>query len=187
MKRIALLVALALAVPSVACTAETDAPDVAAEDDLTAKSDSAAEAAFTKTTKDVYFLSESDHALVWVKSAKKLDGYLTASDVKAQFAAVTDGDAMADKPLAGLYAETVAFETFAGRYKPVAGEDADNFAYHQQMTKVLSAVRNNLKNPKVIRLGRKSGNALVGAISVYIVGTLPSGKIGGIFTVSVET
>jgi hypothetical protein len=55
------------------------------------------------------------------------------------------------------------------------------------MAKVLSALRTNLKNPVVIRFGRVSGNQLVGAISVYIVGTLPSGKIGGLFTVSVET
>jgi len=32
-------------------------------------------------------------------------------------------------------------ESFAARFKPVAGEDADNFAYHTQMTKVMAAVR----------------------------------------------
>jgi 3-hydroxyacyl-CoA dehydrogenase/enoyl-CoA hydratase/3-hydroxybutyryl-CoA epimerase len=37
------------------------------------------------------------------------------------------------------------------------------------------------------RFGRKNGSGLVGAISVYVIGTLPSGKIGGVFTVAVET
>jgi hypothetical protein len=86
-----------------------------------------------------------------------------------------------------MKSETVSFESFASQFVPVAGEDADNFADHTQMTTVMSALRANLKNPVVIRLGRVSGRNLVGAISVFIVGTLPSGKIGGLFTVSVET
>jgi hypothetical protein len=181
-----LFTALALA----ACSAEvaqSPIDDGTTEDEFTATSDARAQGAIETAAKGLYFLSESDHALVWVKSKNKPSGYLTAADVKGAFATTTDTDAMADKPLASLASESVPFETFAARFKPVPGEDADNFAYHEQMTKVLGAVRTNLKNPKVIRFGRKSGNNLVGAISVYIVGTLPSGKIGGLFTVAVET
>jgi hypothetical protein len=194
MKRLALLLALALTVPAVpACAVEaTPTPDAseavgADEDALALATDTKVKNAVVKTTAGLSFMSESDHSFVWVRSAKVEVAPASAALVHRAFSAVTDGDAMADKPLSRMKSETVSFESFASRFVPVAGEDADNFAYHTQMTKVLSALRANLKNPVVIRLGRVSGSNLVGAISVFVVGTLPSGKIGGLFTVSVET
>jgi len=189
MKRIALIFALTLGVQSAACVAETAATDEdgTQEDDLTLATDTKIKNAIVKTTTGLSFMSESDHAFVWVRSSTVATAPANAWFIHKSFSGVTDGDAMADKPLSKLKSETVNFESFAARYAPVVGEDADNFAYHQQMTKVLAMVRTNLKNPVVIRLGRPSGSGLVGAISVYIVGTLPSGKVGGLFTVSVET
>jgi hypothetical protein len=191
MKCASLVLAVALAASSAlfaGCAAETEQPaDGTAEEDVTAATDTKVKNAIVKTTTGVSFLSESDHPLVWVRSSAVSSTPANAAAIHHYFSSVTDGDAMADKPLSKMKSETVAFETFASRYVPVAGEDADNFAYHQQMTKILNAVRTGLKNPVVIRLGRPQGNNLVGAISVYIVGTLPSGKIGGLFTVAVET
>jgi hypothetical protein len=189
MKRLAVLLALALAVPACAVEATPAASEEvgAQEDALALASDTKVKNAVAKTTAGLSFMSESDHAFVWVRSAKAEPGKASAALVHRAFSSVTDGDAMADKPLSRMKSETVAFESFASRFAPVVGEDADNFAYHTQMTKVMSALRANLKDPVVLRLGRVSGNDLVGAISVYIIGTLPSGKIGGLFTVSVET
>ena len=191
MKCAPLFLALAFAASAplfAGCAAETEETVAdTIEDELTATTDTKAKNAIVKTTVGVSFLSESDHALVWVRSSAVSTTPANAAAIHRSFSYVTDGDAMADKPLSRMKSETVAFETFASRFVPVAGEDADNFAYHQQMTKVLGAVRSNLKNPVVIRLGRPQGTNLVGAISVYIVGTLPSGKIGGLFTVAVET
>ena len=183
------MLSLGLATP--ACSSADTTSDEAvdsSEDAITLATDTKIKNAVVKTTKNLFFLSESDHPLVWVRSAKVESGPATAAIIHAAFNKVTDGDAMADKPLAQMKSETVSFEAFASRYVPVAGEDEDNFAYHTQLTKTLDALRTNLKNPVVIRLGRTtSGGDLVGAISVYIVGTLPSGKIGGLFTVAVET
>ncbi len=189
MKRLALLLALALSVPACVADSTPDAEDEAAqtEDAVTLATDTKIKNAVMKTASGLYFMSESDHDFVWVRSAKVQTGPASAAIVHAAFNKVTDGDAMADKPLASLKSETVPFEAFASRYRPVAGEDADNYEYHQRMTKLLDALRTNLKNPVVIRMGRPQGKDLVGAISVYIVGTLPSGKVGGVFTVSVET
>jgi hypothetical protein len=191
MKRLALLLGLALAVPGCAVD-PSPAPEASEavgtdEDALALATDTRIKNAVVKTTAGLSFMSESDHAFVWIRSAKVEPAPASAALVHRAFSAVTDSDAMADKPLSKMKSETVAFESFASRFVPVVGEDADNFAYHTQMAKVLSALRTNLKNPVVIRFGRVSGNQLVGAISVYIVGTLPSGKIGGLFTVSVET
>lgn len=191
MRSLAVLLALALSIP--ACAAATDSgPDESAsseEDPITLATDTKIKNAVEKTTKDHYFLSESDHPLVWIRSAKVEPRAADAALVHAAFNKITDGDSMADKPLAQMHSETVSFESFASRYVPIAGEDEDNFVYHQQLTATLNALRTNLKNPVVIRMGRKSwdGKYLVGAISVYIIGTLPSGKIGGLFTVAVET
>jgi hypothetical protein len=191
MKRLALLLTLALALPTFACTADVASnPDDGIgqeEDPIALATDTKIKNAVVKTTTGVYFMSESDHPLVWVRSTQVATAPANAWFIHRAFSKVTDSDAMADKPLSSLKSETVAFESFAARFVPVVGEDADNFVYHQQMTRILGALRDNLKNPVVIRLGRKSGNDLVGAISVYIVGTLPSGKIGGLFTVAVET
>ncbi len=195
MKRLGLLLALALAlvlaVPQVACVVESASTDDGAasqqEDPLALATDTKIKNAIVKTTTGLSFLSESDHPFVWVRSSTVAPGPANAWFIHKSFSSVTDGDPMADKPLSQLKSEAVAFESFASRFVAVAGEDADNFAYHQQMTKVLGAVRANLANPVVIRLGRQSGSGLVGAISVYIVGTLPSGKVGGLFTVAVET
>jgi hypothetical protein len=195
MKCAPLFLALAFAASAplfAGCAAETaenaeTADEGTIEDDLTVATDTKVKNAIVKTTTGVSFLSESDHPFVWVRSSTVSATPANAAAVHRYFSKVTDSDAMADKPLSRMKSETVAFETFASRFVPVAGEDADNFAYHQQMTKVLGAVRTNLKNPIVIRLGRPQGSNLVGAISVYIVGTLPSGKIGGLFTVAVET
>lgn len=188
MKRLALLLSLALFVPACAAdtTPATDEP-AETEDALTLATDTKIKNAVMKTASGLSFTSESDHDFVWVRSAKVQTGPASAAIVHAAFNSVTNGDAMADKPLVSLKSETVRFESFASRFVPVAGEDADNFAYHQRMTKLLAALRDNLKNPIVIRMGRPQGNGLVGAISVYIIGTLPSGKVGGVFTVSVET
>lgn len=188
---IALALAIALATGGVGCSVAP--PDDATED---ATADESAFASVTdtkiknqivKAAKDVSFLSESDHPFVWVRSSTVAPGPANAAFIHKSFSKITDGDAMADKPLSEMKSETVDFESFAARYVPVDGEDADNFAYHQQMTKILDTMRTNLKNPIVLRFGRRSGSDLVGAISVYIVGTLPSGKVGGLFTVSVET
>ncbi len=190
MKRFVLL--LALAALTGACTADVqpagdDEEAVVQEDAIVLATDTKIKNAIVKTTSGVYYLSESDHPLVWIRSTQVATAPANAAFIHRAFNAVTNSDAMADKPLSQLKSETVPFETFAARLAPVVGEDADNFAYHQQMTKVLDTVRTNLKNPIVIRLGRPQGTNLVGAISVYIVGTLPSGKIGGLFTVAVET
>lgn len=189
MKRLVLLFALASFVPACAADSTSTAGEDPAEteDALTLATDTKIKNAVMKTASGLSFVSESDHDFVWVRSAKVQKGPASAAIVHAAFNSVTDGDAMADKPLSSLKSETVPFESFASRFVPVAGEDADNFAYHQRMTKLLGALRDNLKNPIVIRMGRPQGNGLVGAISVYIIGTLPSGKVGGVFTVSVET
>jgi hypothetical protein len=191
MKRLGLLFALALGMQQAACVVDTSSTDDAEasqqEDELALATDTKIKNAVVKTTTGLSFMSESDHPFVWVRSSTVAPGPANAWFIHKSFSSVTDGDAMADKPLSQLKSETVAFESFASRFTPVAGEDADNFAYHQQMTKVLGALRANLKNPVVIRLGRQSGSGIVGAISVYIVGTLPSGKVGGLFTVAVET
>ncbi len=186
MKRLVLLFALALAAQTAACSIESQS-GTTEEDDLTSATDTKVKNAILKTSKDLSFMSESDHPFVWVRSTTVATAPANAWFIHKSFSKVTDGDAMADKPLAQMKSETVDFEAFAARFVPVDGEDADNFAYHTQMTNVLDTVRLKLKNPRVIRLGRQSGSGLVGAISVYIVGTLPSGKIGGLFTVSVET
>ncbi len=192
--RSALPLLFVLSVFAPACASETSEVDHAegastTSEDVTAASDTRAKNAIVKAATGLSFLSESDHLLVWVGSSTAATAPANAAFVHRTFNAVTDNDAMADKPLSKMKSETVAFESFASSYVAVAGEDPDNFTYHQQMTKVLNAVRSHLKNPIVIRVGRKSGsgNYLVGAISVYVIGTLPSGKIGGLFTVSVET
>ena len=149
--------------------------------------DVGAKRAIVGTTYNLYFMSESDHSLDWVQSSVRNTAPVDAAFIHRNFNRVTNGDGMADKPLSTLKSETVAFSTFAAKYAPVPGEDPDNFDYHQKMTAMLDAVRKHLKNPIVIRFGRKVGSNLTGAISVYIVGTLPSGKVGGLFTVSVET
>lgn len=175
----------------VGCIAAVDSTaegDVAtSEAEVTAPSDVKAKAAITSAASGLYFMSESDHAITWVSSTAKPSTPANAAFVHHTFNAVTNHDAMADKPLSSLKSQTVAFESFAARMAPVKGEDADLFAYHTKMTKLLDAIRANVKDPVVLRFGRVSGGGLVGAISVYILGTLPSGRIGGVFTVSVET
>jgi Nuclease A inhibitor-like protein len=190
MNRLRLLLALVLATPACSSADQpSPADDVASDEDpVSAATDTKVKNAIVKTTTGVSFLSESDHLLVWVRSAQVAPGPANAAFIHRAFSKVTDGDPMADKPLSKMKSETVAFEAFASGLVPVDGEDPDNFAYHTQMTKVLTAIRAHLQNPVVVRLGRPAATSgLVGAISVYIVGTLPSGKIGGLFTVSVET
>ena len=186
---LALVFALALFAPGCAADVDHASDEATTSDDVTAASDTRAKNAIVKAAAGLSFISESDHVLVWVGSSTVATAPANAAFVHRTFNAVTDNDAMADKPLARLKSETVAFDSFASRYVAVAGEDPDNFSYHHEMTRVLNAMRSHLKNPIVIRVGRKSesGSGLVGAISVYILGTLPSGKIGGLFTVSVET
>lgn len=181
-----------LAASASGCAADTStdsSSDGVATEDVSASTDAKVKTAIEKTTKGVSFLSESDHTLDWISTATVPSTATNAAFVHRYFNAVTNGDSMADKPLAQLHSETVDFEKFASTFVAVKGEDPDNYAYHQQMTKVLNAVRSRLKNPVVIRMGRQSGSGsyLVGAISVYVIGTLPSGKVGGLFTVSVET
>jgi hypothetical protein len=188
MNRAALVFALALAlgVSSTGCVAETAATEEEAtsqHEALAAATDTKIKNAIVKTTTGLLFTSESDHDFEWVRSSTVANAWF----LHKSFSSVTDGDAMADKPLSKLKSETIDFESFASRFVPVPGEDADNFAYHQRMTKVFAALRANLQHPVVIRFGRASSSGLVGAISVYIVGTLPSGKVGGLFTVAVET
>lgn len=155
--------------------------------ELTYSTDTKIKNAVNKASSGLFYLSESDHPLVWVRSSRRAPAPANVALVRKAFAHVTNSNSMADKPMSSLASETVDFEVFAAKLKPIAGEDADNFEYHRRMTEVLDLLRDNLKNPVVIRLGRTNGSALVGAISVYIVGTLPSGRIGGLFTVSVET
>lgn len=190
MKRLALLLALAFTAPLAGCTADvgSSADDGATDEDpLVLATDTKIKNAVLKTTKDLYFTSESDHSFVWIRSTVVATGPANAAFIHRNFNDVTNNDAMADKPLSKMKSETIGFESFASRYLPEQGEDADNYAYHQRMTAMFAVLRTNLKNPIVIRLGRTNGSGLVGAISVYIVGTLPSGKIGGLFTVAVET
>jgi hypothetical protein len=192
MKRLLLALSFAsLAVTASGCAAETsnDPNDQVASEDVSASTDAKVKTAVEKTTKGVSFLSESDHTLDWISTASVPTTVTNAAFVHRYFNAVTNGDAQADKPLSSLHSETVDFEKFAGTFVAVKGEDPDNYAYHQQMTKVLDSVRSHIKNPVVISMGKKdaSGPWLEGAISVYIIGTLPSGKVGGLFTVSVET
>ena len=190
MKRFFVLLSLALAIPALGCSAPVDTSSEetsSVEDPVVKATDTKIKNQIVKAASGLSFMSESDHPLVWIRSASIASAPANAWFIHHAFSNVTDGDAMADKPLAKMKSETAAFESFASRVKPVNGEDKDLYAYHLQMTNVLDVVRTNLKNPVVIRLGRPSGNGLVGAISVYIVGTLPSGKIGGLFTVSVET
>ena len=144
-------------------------------------------AAITGAASGLFFMSESDHVFTWISSASKATAPANAAFVHRTFNATTNGDAMADKPLSSLKSETVPFESFAARFVPQPGEDADLLAYHTKVTRLMGALRTNLKNPVVLRFGRKNSSGLVGAISVYVIGTLPSGKIGGVFTVSVET
>lgn len=158
-----------------------------AEVELASARDTAAKAAITSAANGLLYMSESDHAFTWVSSASRASAPANAAFVHRFFNATTNGDAMADKPLSLLKSESVPFGAFAARFTPVRGEDADLFAYHTKMTRLLGAVRTNLANPVVLRFGRTSSSGLVGAISVYVIGTLPSGKIGGVFTVSVET
>jgi hypothetical protein len=172
------------------CSAPVDATDddgIATDEGELSSADTKVKKAVSAAARDISFISESDHPLVWINSSAIATGPANAAFVHKNFNYVTNKDPMADKPLSSLKSETVGFESWAARFVPVQGEDADNFAYHTQMTKLLDTVRKNLKNPVVIRMGRPSGNGLVGAISVYVIGTLPSGKIGGVFTVSVET
>jgi hypothetical protein len=187
MKRLALLLALTLAPMTFGCSVDDTSGVAQDEGDLTSLTDTKIKNQIVKAAKGVSFLSESDHDLEWVRSTTVAPGPANAWFIHKSFSKVTDGDAMADKPLSQMKSETVDFESFASRYVPVDGEDPDNYAYHQQMTKILDTMRANLKHPVVIRLGRPSSYGLVGAISVYIVGTLPSGKVGGLFTVAVET
>lgn len=187
MKRLAVLFGLALLVQNAACVMDSAPAGEVQAEDLTGATDTKIKNKIVKAATNLSFLSESDHPLVWVRSSTVAPGPANAWFIHKSFSSVTDGDAMADKPLSKMKSETVDFESFASRFVPVMGEDADNFVYHQQITAVLDLVRANIKDPKVIRLGRQSGNGLIGAISVYIVGTLPSGKVGGLFTVSVET
>jgi hypothetical protein len=188
MKRLTVLFALALGVLNAGCIADAPPVDDATQtEDLTGATDTKIKNAVNKLTNGVLYLSESDHPFVWVRSSTVAPGPANAWFIHKSFSKITDTDPMADKPLSKLKSETVDFEAWASRYVPVMGEDPDNFLYHQQMTKILDELRKDLKNPVVIRLGRQSGNNLVGAISVYIVGTLPSGKVGGLFTVAVET
>ncbi|MFO0614863.1 MAG: nuclease A inhibitor family protein [Polyangiaceae bacterium] len=187
MKKLVLAFALAFGTQCLGCSVETADDATQEESDLTSLTDTKIKNQIVKAAKDVSFLSESDHPFVWVRSSTIASGPANAAFIHKSFSKVTDGDDMADKPLSKMKSETVDFESFAARFVPVEGEDADNFVYHQQMTKILDTMRATLKNPVVIRLGRLSGSGLIGAISVYIVGTLPSGKVGGLFTVSVET
>jgi Nuclease A inhibitor-like protein len=193
MNKVALCLVLALASSLPACASDFDTTNqdeaTSGEDPVVLATDTKIKNQIVKAATGVSFLSESDHPLVWIRSTSVANAPANAWFIHHAFSKVTDGDSMADKPLSQMKSETVPFETFASTLKPVNGEDADNYAYHVQMTNVLDAIRKDLKNPVVIRLGRQSGNGnyLVGAISVYIVGTLPSGKIGGLFTVSVET
>jgi hypothetical protein len=190
MKRLALLLALSLAAPLAGCSGNVDATaddGTSDEDPLVLATDTKIKNAVLKTTKDLSFMSESDHPFVWIRSTTIATGPANAAFIHSHFNDVTNNDAMADKPLSKMKSQTVGFEAFAARFVAVEGEDADNYAYHQRMTAMFDVMRTNLKSPVVIRLGRTSGSGLVGAISVYIVGTLPSGKIGGLFTVAVET
>jgi hypothetical protein len=188
MRLLSLLCALALAAPLAGCSPYPDsADDGATSEDPLAATDTKVKNAVLKTTKDLSFMSESDHPFIWVRSSETASGRANAAFVHRAFNGVTNGDAMADKPLSALKSETVGFEAFAARFVPAAGQDPDNLAYNQKMTAMLKVLRANLKDPVVVRLGRTSSSGLVGAISVYVIGTLPSGKIGGVFTVSVET
>jgi hypothetical protein len=157
------------------------------QSEVVASSDARAKAAITSAANGLWFMSESDHAFTWVSSASKASAPASAAFVHRTFNATTNSDPMADKPLSTLKSETVPFESFAARFVPVRGEDPELLAYHTKMTRLMGALRTNLKNPVVLRFGRKNGSGLVGAISVYVIGTLPSGKIGGVFTVAVET
>lgn len=182
---------VSLSIALLSCGASDDDLDDARygslKEPLLKPTDAGAKRAIVATTFNLYFMSESDHSLDWVQSSVRNMAPVDAAFIHRNFNRVTNGDGMADKPLSSLKSETVAFDTFAAKYVPVPGEDPDNFAYHQKMTSMLDAVRKHLKSPIVIRFGRKVSGTLTGAISVYIVGTLPSGRVGGLFTVSVET
>jgi hypothetical protein len=169
---------------------DTDVAIDAVEDEAleaSARTDAKAKAAVTAAARGLSYMSESDHAFVWVQSSARATAPANAAFVHRNFNWVTNGAPMADKPLSSLKSQTVSFDTFASRFAPVPGEDADLAAYKAHMARLLGAVRTNLKSPVVLRFGRPSGTNLVGAISVYVIGTLPSGKIGGVFTVAVET
>jgi Nuclease A inhibitor-like protein len=56
-----------------------------------------------------------------------------------------------------------------------------------QYTKIREVLETGLTNIQVFRLGKQSGNNLIGAIDVYVLGQTADGDVVGMWSVSVET
>jgi len=131
--------------------------------------------------------SESDYPFVVVHIVGKGSAPLTAANVKSVIASAWV-DQQYEPTLANSIVEVRPLASLMDAY--TVPEDWWEDSQLEQLPKwqaLRGVLETELLDVQVFRFGRKSGNWLVGAIQVFIIGRTPDGDVVGLETVSVET
>lgn len=137
----------------------------------------------------LWHTSESDYPFVVVRIAAPPTGSaaLTTANIKSVLASVYM-NRPEEPTLAQRDVELVTLDSFFDRYTVAQGwwED-DQRVQAPAFSALRQLLERELTDVKVFRLGRRSGNYLMGAIDVFILGRTSDGEVVGISTISVET
>lgn len=138
----------------------------------------------------LFYMSEGDFPLEFVSGALGAGGKVDEAAVRAAFAALVDADEDADGPLASLFAMERTWDDWKSKEVNCGDpEDEVGQVMCNKMRSVENVLESNLTDIKVFYFGSKGAPGSVDgtAVSVFIVGRSPEGKLVGVRTIAIWT
>jgi uncharacterized protein len=136
----------------------------------------------------VLFSSEGDFPFLYVEAP--LNGDINEQAVRDAFAELVDNDENADGPMDTLVSMNESWDAWkADEHSCQDKEDPDLMIWCAPMRNFESVLESNLSDIQVFYFGRKGEPGSVDgvAVSVFIVGRAPSGKMIGVRTIAIWT
>jgi uncharacterized protein len=142
-----------------------------------------------RASEGLTYMSESDFPFEFVSGALP-GGKVDEAAVRAAFASIVDSDENADGPLAELFAMEESWDEW--KASEVGCQDPEDEIGMQQCMKMRSlenVLQSNLQDIKVFYFGSNGepGSVDGTAVSLFIVGKSPSGKLVGVRTIAIWT
>lgn len=135
----------------------------------------------------LYHTSESDYPFTLVHLTAPASTSLTTAGIKALLAPVYQ-DRPDEPTLAARDVEQTSLASFFDRYTvPQGWWEDEQKAQATQFGALRAVFETQLLDVHVFRLGTRRGNAIEGAVDVFLLGRSEDGQIVGLWTISVET
>ena len=197
LRSLTLAFAGAVVIASIGCKSHRDAAPVTEPifddnddwgDEVRSRTDEQVRADIEAAAEGALYTSEGDFPYAFV-SARLAPGtrVITEDLVRALLADAIDSDPDADKPLASLHGESVAWAAWSA---DVTDCDADGVAESCAATRALvAALGRNLRSIQVFYFGsRGAPGAVEGtAVTILVVGRTPKGNLAGVRTIAIWT